>query len=525
MLTPHPNHNACRSALLPAARAVFERLLTELNPEDCQAQMALLAGQGRLPAFLPDLFRVESQLLALAQQPPPAALAEEDGQRQPNPTLRLVPVGFRGLDRLLSAPAPPPSPAPGVFILLWLEPGSGRPRVEEANDADLLALKLLADPDCQADLAATTPLAARLSEEAIQQGVAKGLILAPPPRLRRPWATDPGPAGEEFTTAPVFTLQWHLTQACDLHCRHCYDRGRRDTLPLDQGLALLDDLVRFCAARRVQGQVSFTGGNPFLAPHFFTLYQGAVERGLRVAVLGNPVSQPQLAGLIAIAKPLFYQVSLEGLEEHNDAIRGPGHYRRTMEFLPLLRQLGVYSLVMMTLTQANQAQVLPLAERLRGRTDLFTFNRLAPVGEGATLAGARRESYRDFLLEYLRATRDNPILGLKDNLFNLILDEQGQGRMFGGCTGHGCGAAFDFLAVLADGEVHACRKFPSPLGNLTRQDLATIYDSAAAITYRTGSLACAGCPVQPRCGGCLAVGHGLGLNPLQTRDLYCWRQA
>ena len=31
---------------------------------------------------------------------------------------------------------------------------------------------------------------------------------------------------------------------------------------------------------------------------------------------------------------------------------------------------------------------------------------------------------------------------------------------FGGCTGFGCGAAFNFMAVLPDGEVHACRKVP-----------------------------------------------------------------
>ena len=23
-----------------------------------------------------------------------------------------------------------------------------------------------------------------------------------------------------------FTLQWHLTNACPFHCRHCYDRRR-----------------------------------------------------------------------------------------------------------------------------------------------------------------------------------------------------------------------------------------------------------------------------------------------------------
>lgn len=54
-------------------------------------------------------------------------------------------------------------------------------------------------------------------------------------------------------------------------------------------------------------------------------------------------------------------------------------------------------------------------------------------------------------------------MGLKDNLFNLVLAEGGEAP-FGGCTGNGCGAAFNFVTLLSDGEVHACRKFPSPLG-------------------------------------------------------------
>jgi MoaA/NifB/PqqE/SkfB family radical SAM enzyme len=57
---------------------------------------------------------------------------------------------------------------------------------------------------------------------------------------------------------------------------------------------------------------------------------------------------------------------------------------------------------------------------------------------------------------------------------------------FGGCTGFGCGAAFNFVAVLADGEVHACRKFPSPIGNVSRQSIAEIYDSEIVECYRSG---------------------------------------
>jgi hypothetical protein len=54
-------------------------------------------------------------------------------------------------------------------------------------------------------------------------------------------------------------------------------------------------------------------------------------------------------------------------------------------------------------------------------------------------------------------------MGLKDNLLNLVLAEGGEAP-FGGCTGNGCGAAFNFVTLLSDGEVHACRKFPSPWG-------------------------------------------------------------
>jgi len=48
---------------------------------------------------------------------------------------------------------------------------------------------------------------------------------------------------------------------------------------------------------------------------------------------------------------------------------------------------------MLTLTRANLDQVLPLTEILQGRVDLFTFNRLALVGEGASLYSVEPEKY------------------------------------------------------------------------------------------------------------------------------------
>lgn len=326
---------------------------------------------------------------------------------------------------------------------------------------------------------------------------------------------------EEFLTASTFTLQWHITQSCDLRCKHCYDRSRRSPLQLEQGVAILDKVRAFCRNRQVKGQVSFTGGNPFLSPHFYLLYRAAAERGLDAAILGNPVPREEIQKLLAIRSPAFFQVSLEGLPEHNDAIRGPGHFGRVLEFLDLLREMGIYAMVMLTLTEDNLQQILPLAGMLRNRADSFTFNRLSQVGEGANLRLPSLAAYASFLESYLEAEGQNPILALKDNLLNLMHYQKGK-ELFGGCTGYGCGAAFNFLAVLPDGEVHACRKFPSYVGDIFKQSLDEIYDSEMACRYRSGSNACHSCPIRPVCGGCLAVGHGQGLDVFSGRDPHCF---
>jgi len=326
---------------------------------------------------------------------------------------------------------------------------------------------------------------------------------------------------ELFFSASVFTLQWHITQACDLHCLHCYDRSQRSPLKLEQGLAILEDLRSFCRSRNVKGQVSFSGGNPFLYPHFIELYRAATEWGFSAAILGNPTNRAKIEELLPIQRPVFFQVSLEGLRENNDGIRGEGHFERVMKFLDVLRELKIYSMVMLTLTRDNLDQVLPLAEVLRDRTDLFTFNRLSQVGEGAKLALPSPQDYAAFLEAYVKAGETNPVIGVKDNLLGIVYEKKGM-EPFGGCCGFGCGAAFNFLAVLPDGEVHACRKFPSLLGNVHGQSLAEIYDSPLARRYRTGSNGCSSCSIRPVCGGCPAVVHGSGLDVFEDRDPYCF---
>ena len=279
------------------------------------------------------------------------------------------------------------------------------------------------------------------------QAISHGFLLSPGSRIRRamPPAGKIDPSLAPFLSAEIFTLQWHVTQACDLDCLHCCDRIDRTPLALDTAMAILGDFYDFCRRMHVRGQVTFTGGNPLLYPHFDDVYRAASQFGFGIAILGNPTPLDRIRRLLEIDRPLYFQISLEGLEAHNDTIRGKGHFARSLAFLE----------------------------------------------------------------------------GLQDNLINLVRQEENE-ALFGGCTGHGCGAAFNFLALLPDGEVHACRKFPSLVGNITKHRLYDIYRSELAERYRAGSQACLSCHLNPVCRGCLAIVFSLGLDVFTDKDPFCF---
>jgi selenobiotic family peptide radical SAM maturase len=457
---------------------------------------------------------------------PPPPRWSDAGRHEVNPTLRVLSVAWRHLGPRVAVDETvkgEPEPLPGAeMLLLWKSPWNGRVIARAAGTDDVLALKLVVESIAPSAAAAAGRLPEAAIDNVLRRAADAGIILAPSPLIRRPGDFPRGEVTDEkFFVSAGFTLQWHLTQACDLRCRHCYDRGARAAVPLADALRLLEDLEGFCRERRVRGAVSLSGGNPLLHPDFMDIYRAAAGHGFTITILGNPAPRERIEELLAVRRPEFFQVSLEGLPEHNDGVRGPGHFERTEAFLRVLKELGVSSMVMLTLTADNVDQVLPLAERLRGVVDDFHFNRLAMVGEGANLRLPTRERYVRFLGEYLAAAERDPALGIKDSLLNIVRRARGA-PPFGGCTGFGCGAAFNFLAVLPDGEAHACRKFPSPIGNVVRDGLSAVYDSEVAQRYRGGCTACGGCAIRPVCGGCLAVTHGFGLDPLRERDPLCF---
>jgi selenobiotic family peptide radical SAM maturase len=475
----------------------------------------------QLNEYLGELARLELRAFKLKKEN--TKLEQYTENLSINQSIQLFENTWKNLSNQINGDPSAPEPEKGAeSVILWTHPVSKIVRAKPATDEDLLILKMALEELSSREVSLQGDIHISMVEAAVIRALDDGIITGPESYIKRNFKTDRD-AGldHSFFSSRIFSLQWHITQACDLHCRHCYDRSQYKSLSLQQEIGILDDFVEFCTSHNVHGQVTFTGGNPLLHPDFEKLYREAAERGFTTAILGNPASREQIERINSIQPLAFYQVSLEGLEEHNDYMRGDGHFKRVLAFLELLKELNVYSMVMLTLTKTNMDQVLPLAEILRKRVDLFTFNRLSLIGEGANLVTVDPEKFPAFLKDYVEAVDSNPCLGIKDNLLNIIYHDHKR-PLFGGCTGYGCGAAFNFMAVLADGTVHACRKFPSPLGSLLDQSLSEIYNSATAYRYRDGAAECRDCRLNSVCRGCLAVSYSHGLDIFTEKDPYCF---
>lgn len=409
----------------------------------------------------------------------------------------------------------------GDNFILSFEIEDKKKRIK-ANPWDLLALKLVSENLDLHEIASSQMVELSFLQKILAYGEEQGyllrdksLIFRKEPPFQRAYFPH-----KKFVYCEVFTLQWHLTNKCDLRCKHCYDRRDHGELSLEDNLKILEDFYSFCKEMKVHGQISFSGGNPFLYPYFFEIYKVASEMGFTLSILGNPVKENLLERLSQIERPVYFQVSLEGLEETNDFIRGKGHFKRTLDFLNLMRSYEIPNGVMMTIHERNIHELIPLATVLADKADSFSFNRLSNFGEGKCLTQVKREEFFFALEKYLELAEDLPFLDLKDNFFNYILYQRRQ-ELIGGCTGFGCGAAFNFVALLPNGEVHACRKFPSSIGNLKEKTLLELYLSPRAEKYRLGPKFCLDCKLYGLCRGCLAVISANGLNPFIDPDPFC----
>ncbi len=146
---------------------------------------------------------------------------------------------------------------------------------------------------------------------------------------------------------------FHITDTCNLSCRHCLfaaSPAKRQHLShklLNRSVA--EALALGCRL------FSFTGGEPFLYPDFLSIVESLLQenRDVHVAVLTNGTLLKRSLDLIATFDRLHLQVSLDGVEESHDRLRGRGSYRKLMENLVSMRAVAVPFTLSVAISREN----------------------------------------------------------------------------------------------------------------------------------------------------------------------------
>lgn len=331
-----------------------------------------------------------------------------------------------------------------------------------------------------------------------------------------------------------FIFQWHITENCNLACKHCYQDHHLENTPalatllamLRQFYDLLTDLKNKGLAR--QAHINLTGGEPFLNSDFMNLLEILHTRSqASFAILTNgTLIDADTACHLQKLQPAYVQVSIEGGRETHDQIRGEGGLRKAAEGIRHLVAAGVPVSISFTAHRGNYKDfpdVVKLGRKL-GVSRIWA-DRLIPCGSASSWTGdllTPRETLAFF--EIMKGSRRKKIPFRKDE--QDIAMHRALQFMVGGGEPYHCSAGDTLITILPNGDVLPCRRMPVIAGNLFNQPLQEIYfESVFLRSLRDRSHVSRGCE---KCfhmafcrGGLRCLSYAVKGNPFYA-DPGCW---
>lgn len=340
---------------------------------------------------------------------------------------------------------------------------------------------------------------------------------------------------------PYFAFQWHITDECDQRCKHCYIFSENNCKPLDsmnweQIKTVVDNCCDMCNMYERQPYFYITGGDPILHPDFWKLLELLKSKRIPFTILGNPFHlNDEVCKKLKEYGCQKYQLSLDGMRETHDWFRKAGSFGCTLEKISCIKNAGIRSVIMTTVSGKNIKEIPDIIDMVvKYGVDIFAFSRYCPTSEEKD-TGMTPQEYRDLLdicyqkFQKYEAEGCNTYFNRKDHLWTLYEYEHGifqipenakDDIIYGGCNCGNC-----HLTILPTGDLYACRRFQSKVGNVFEDRIADVWVCGKMESYRdyTKFKKCSKCELLRFCRGCPAVTYGTTGNFYEA-DPQCWKE-
>lgn len=319
-----------------------------------------------------------------------------------------------------------------------------------------------------------------------------------------------------------FHVQLHLTDKCNLKCRHCYEGERKTVTEWEyrELLAVIDELDKTFKKWNVDGEISLVGGEPVMYPYLSDLlYYIRKKRFItRIAILTNGTFISDELKQAILDTKVAVQISIDGAtKEKHDFIRGEGNYEKAINSIKWLvsNQIEVFvHYVISKYTVPISKEFITFMNDLDVRQ--LTFSLVVPMGASDKSIMLNKDELKEVyskLNEYANALPENEIrINTTRPLWTLF-----------GKTGR-CPVGIQTITILQDGTVLPCRRLPIPVGNIKKESLFSIWynsDVLWNLRQRNNFQKCGKCEHLDDCGGNRCIAYAV-TGDYMGGDPQCW---
>ncbi len=315
-----------------------------------------------------------------------------------------------------------------------------------------------------------------------------------------------------------FFIQFHLTERCNLSCRHCYQSAAVSEMNYEEICGAITAVNRTVQGWAVDHDVDvspslhFSGGEPLVRQDLSAVLGYASGCGFSISLMTNGTLIDEAAARrIGNAKVTDVQISLDGTEDTHDSLRGRGAYRRALDGIRNLVAEGVEANLNVTVTRRNMTQT---GELIRVAQELgasgIAFSRLVPSGRGKALMdeALTRDEVARFYGE-LRQHKSSSSIAVSSRdplatVADIDVDVPQTELPVGGCA-----AGIFGVTITSDGTIMPCRRMDLPIGNIKHDSLRELWIESPVLgslrtreSYHDG---CQSCSYWPVCRGCRAI--------------------
>ncbi len=275
----------------------------------------------------------------------------------------------------------------------------------------------------------------------------------------------------------TFYLQWHISEACNLKCKHCYQEDHKPVqLDFDTLLSFLNQYRELLSELKIKGHINLTGGEPLCSPYLFKLLDEFKKDSdiYSFSILTNgTLLTKELAEKISEYNPEYIQVSLEGGKRTNDFVRGEGVYKKVGEAIKLLKKNKIFTSISFTATKINYKEfplVVKYAEKLG--VDNVWSDRFIPLGtdydKEFIMNVEETQEYLDIM------AKERVRLIKKHSNTHVSMNRALQFTRTQNYAYH-CNAGRELLTIMENGDLVPCRRMPIVVGNLIKDNMLKLY--------------------------------------------------